>query len=84
MQYRNATLKDIPGVSKLQQKYHISTIREEDKPDGFVTTLFTEEQFKELIEKKMGLLWPVTGIRLWLTLWPHPGSTGNSGRCFNT
>ena len=55
MQYRNATLKDIPGVSKLQQKYHISTIREEDKPDGFVTTLFTEEQFKELIEKEQGL-----------------------------
>lgn len=55
MIYRNAALIDIPGISELQQKYHVSTIREEDKADGFVTTLFTEEQFKELIEKENGL-----------------------------
>jgi hypothetical protein len=55
MEYRNATLKDIYGVSQLQKKYHISTISEEDKPDGFVTTLFTEEQFKKLTEKENGL-----------------------------
>lgn len=55
MQYRNATLKDIPGISELQQKYHVSTIKDEDRPDGFVTTLFTEEQLKELIEKENGL-----------------------------
>ena len=55
MEYRNATLADIPGVSALQEKYHISTISEEDKADGFVTTLFTEDQFKELIQKESGL-----------------------------
>lgn len=55
MEYRNATIDDIYGVSQLQKKYHISTISEEDKPDGFVTTLFTDEQFKELIEKENGL-----------------------------
>lgn len=55
MKYRNATIKDIPGISELQQKYHVSTISAEDKNDGFVTTLFTEEQFKELIEKENGL-----------------------------
>ncbi len=55
MIYRNAALKDIPGVSELQRKYHVSTISEEDKADGFVTTLFTEEQLKELIEKERGL-----------------------------
>lgn len=55
MEYRNATLVDIMGVSEFQKKYHISTISEEDKPDGFVTTLFTEEQFKELREKENGL-----------------------------
>lgn len=55
MEYRNATFKDIYGVSQIQKKYHISTISEEDKPDGFVTTLFTEDQFKELIEKENGL-----------------------------
>lgn len=55
MKYRNATLEDIPGVSQLQEKYHVSTISEKDRPDGFVTTLFTEEQFKELILKENGL-----------------------------
>ena len=55
MEYRNARIEDIPAVSELQQKYHVSTISEEDRPDGFVTTLFSEEQFKELIEKENGL-----------------------------
>lgn len=55
MNYRNATLKDIHNIAELQQKYHISTISAEDKPDGFVTTLFADEQFKELIEKENGL-----------------------------
>jgi hypothetical protein len=56
VKYRTATIKDIPNILKLQQKYHISTISEEDKIDGFVTTLFTEDQFKELIEKENGLV----------------------------
>lgn len=55
MIYRKAVLSDIPAISELQKKYHVSTISQEDKPDGFVTTLFTEEQFKELIEKEDGL-----------------------------
>lgn len=55
MEYRNAVFSDIKGISLLQQKYHISTILDEDKQDGFVTTLFTEEQFKKLIEKEKGL-----------------------------
>jgi hypothetical protein len=55
MNFRNATLTDIPDVSKLQSLYHVSTISEEDKPDGFVTTLFTEQQFEELIKKEGGL-----------------------------
>lgn len=55
MEYRNANLKDIAKVQLLQQKYHISTISDEDKPHGFVTTLFSENQFRELIEKENGL-----------------------------
>lgn len=55
MEYRNAAIGDIYGVSQLQKKYHILTISEEDKPDGFVTTLFSDDQFKELIEKERGL-----------------------------
>lgn len=55
MIYRNAKIEDILKVSELQSKYHINTISEEDKPDGFVTTLFSHDQFKELIEKENGL-----------------------------
>lgn len=55
MKYRNATLKDIDLVSELQQQYHVSTISEIDRPDGFVTTLFTQEQFAELIQEENGL-----------------------------
>lgn len=55
MIYRNATLSDISKISALQLKYHVSTISEADKANGFVTTLFTEEQFKELIETENGI-----------------------------
>ncbi|WP_422485927.1 GNAT family acetyltransferase [Gudongella sp. DL1XJH-153] len=55
MIYRNATIEDIPQISELQKKYHVLTISEEDKADGFVTTLFTPEKFGELIEKEQGI-----------------------------
>lgn len=55
MEYRNARLSDIADVLLLQQRYHISTISEADKPDGFVTTLFSEKLFEELIEQENGL-----------------------------
>ena len=55
MIYRNATIADIPLLQELQQKYHVSSIREEDKKNGFVTTLFTAEQFQELIERENGI-----------------------------
>ncbi len=55
MKYRSATIDDIKAVSELQKKYHVSTVSEEDKKDGFVTTEFTYEQFKDIIEKENGL-----------------------------
>ena len=64
MIYRNAVIKDIPAISELQKKYHIATISEEDKPDGFVTTLFTEEQFRELIEQENGIAVACDGDKL--------------------
>ena len=76
MEYRNAELKDIPGVSLLQQKYHVSTISEEDRPDGFVTTLFTEEQFRELIERENGLAIACDGDKIIAYAWRLPGTTG--------
>lgn len=64
MEYRNAAISDIYGVTQLQKKYHISTISEEDKADGFVTTLFTDEQFKDLIEKENGLAIALDGDKV--------------------
>lgn len=64
MIYRNATLADILKIEELQKKYHVSTISEEDKSSGFVTTLFSEEQFKELIEKENGLAIACDGDRI--------------------
>ena len=55
MIYRNAIITDIPDIRELQKKYHIETSSQEDKQDGFVTTLFTEEQFEELIQKENGI-----------------------------
>jgi len=61
MEYRLATLRDISGVERLQKRYHVSTISDEDRPDGFVTTLFTSEQFRHLIEDENGLAIAVDG-----------------------
>lgn len=53
--YRNAEIGDIEDIQSLQEKYHTDTISEEDRKDGFVTTLFTYDQFKSLIEKENGI-----------------------------
>ncbi len=37
--YRLATKDDLEQVHELQKRYHVSTISDEDRPDGFVTTL---------------------------------------------
>ncbi|MDO5734356.1 MAG: GNAT family N-acetyltransferase [Eubacteriales bacterium] len=63
MLYRHALVEDIPEILELQKKYHVLTISEEDKADGFVTTLFTPEQFKELIEVEDGITLAVDEAR---------------------
>ena len=55
MLYRNATIADIPQIESLQKRYHVSFISEEEKKNGFVTTLFTPEQLTELIEQEDGI-----------------------------
>lgn len=55
MLYRNAVLADISAILELQKKYHVATISDADKPDGFVTTLFTQDQFEELITGENGI-----------------------------
>ena len=64
MIYRNATIDDIPALTELQKKYHIATIIEEDKSDGFVTTLFTQDQLKELIDKEQGIVVACDGEKI--------------------
>lgn len=49
MQFHIATLQDIQAVLRLHLKYHIDTISEVDKKDGFVTTPFDEAILAELI-----------------------------------
>lgn len=55
MRYKNATVEDIPAILELQKKYHVASIDEKDKAEGFVTTLFTQDQMKELIDKENGI-----------------------------
>ncbi|HLR21968.1 MAG TPA: GNAT family acetyltransferase [Tissierellaceae bacterium] len=64
MEYRNATFNDIGSVKELQEEYHVSTISDIDRPDGFVTTLFTEKQFKELIQEENGLVVACDGDKI--------------------
>lgn len=45
-------MEDIDDIFVLLKKYHINSISEEDKSDGFVTTNMTKEQMKELILKE--------------------------------
>lgn len=54
-QLKIANIQDIEGVLDLQRRYHIETIEERDKKDGFVTTSFTYDQLKKLVLKENGL-----------------------------
>ncbi len=54
--YEVATLEAIPGLMTLQKRYHVDTISDEDRPQGFVTTLFTPEQMGKLIEEEQGIV----------------------------
>ena len=62
--YRLATRDDLDQVHRLQKRYHVSTISDEDRPDGFVTTLFTTEQFERLIDDEAGLSIAVDGDKV--------------------
>lgn len=55
MEFRKAELKDIPGIISLEKKYHKNSISEEDRPDGYITTFFSDNKLKKLIEEEKGL-----------------------------
>jgi len=55
IEYKVAELSDIEATLKLHSKYQVDTIEPEDKKDGFVTTPFSYDELKELIEQEQGL-----------------------------
>ena len=53
MTIRQATLKDLDAILKLQEKYHVSNLTELEKQQkGFVTMRVTPEQFTQLINNQ--------------------------------
>jgi hypothetical protein len=55
IQLKNAELSEIDEVLRLHYRYHIDSMAEEDKTQGFLTTPFTKEQLADLIHKENGL-----------------------------
>lgn len=51
-----ATMEDFEGFLALHRTYHTNYISDEDRPDGFVTTNFTDEQLEALITKEHGVM----------------------------
>lgn len=55
IQLKVAELSDVDEVLDLHYRYHVDSITEEDKVDGFVTTPFTKEELTNLVTKENGL-----------------------------
>lgn len=55
MDIMQASLEDLDGVIALHKKYHIDFVSDQDKPHGFVTTNFTSEQLKNLVQIENGV-----------------------------
>lgn len=55
MELMSATKEHIDSVMDLQRKYHVDSINESEKQNGFVTTLFSREQLEGLVERENGL-----------------------------
>lgn len=55
MEIMPATLNDLDGVMTLHRRYHVDTIAEADKANGFVTTNFTPAQLENLVLKERGI-----------------------------
>lgn len=61
MEYKVTTVEDIEKVLALHYRYQVDSIAEEDKKDGFVTTPFTAEQLRSLIDQEQGLFIALDG-----------------------
>jgi len=47
--------KHINSILKLHYKYQLDSINEDDKKDGFITTVFTKEEFLEIINNEQAI-----------------------------
>ncbi|MEE4243858.1 MAG: hypothetical protein V2I33_00515 [Kangiellaceae bacterium] len=50
-----ATIDDLDAVLALHRRYHVDTISDKDRPDGFITTPFKQQQLQDLIDQEQGL-----------------------------
>ena len=55
LELKVATLEDVSEVLALHYRYQVDSIAEEDKADGFITTAFTEQHLRDLIQIEQGL-----------------------------
>lgn len=55
MQISQARLEDLDAVMELHRKYHVDSVADVDKPNGFVTTNFTPAQLENLVVKENGI-----------------------------
>lgn len=55
MTLKIAGIEEIDKVLSLHYRYQIDSMAEADKKDGFVTTAFTADQLRSLIEREQGL-----------------------------
>ena len=55
LELKVATLEDVSEVLALHYRYQVDSICEEDKADGFITTAFTEQHLRDLIQIEQGL-----------------------------
>ena len=55
MEILQATTADLDGILSLHRKYHIDSIDAADKPDGFVTTNFSQTQIENLVGREKGV-----------------------------
>lgn len=64
MEIRFAVYDDLDGLLLLLQTYHVNSIADADKKDGFVTTNITKEQLRNLIDAEKGVTVAVDGGRV--------------------
>ncbi len=64
VEYRLAKITDTDEILTLHQRYQVDSISEQDKPDGFITTAFTQKQLVDLINQEQGVFVAIQGRKI--------------------